>query len=115
MNYFAYGSNMDIDRMRKRGVSFSKRIFASLPGYRLEFNKVAQNNPRNGYANIVPDDSNSVEGILYEIDNSSISILNRYEGCPGHYLKIEINVLVPNKRIVSAITYIANSNSTLSN
>jgi len=34
MRYFAYGSNMDGDRLRERGVSFSRRQRAVREGYR---------------------------------------------------------------------------------
>jgi gamma-glutamylcyclotransferase len=53
VRYFAYGSNMDPERMRERNITFSQRICAVLKGYRLEFNRVASRNPQEGYANVV--------------------------------------------------------------
>ena len=109
MNYFAYGSNMDVRRMKKRNVTFRERRAAYLCGYRLEFNKVASDNPLKGYANIVPDHSSLVEGALYEIDVTSLLKLDKCEGYPNHYLHIPIKVLLPNEsREFCAITYIAN-------
>lgn len=113
MNYFAYGSNMDAKRMNKRNVSFCKRCAGHLSGYRLEFNKVANDNPQQGYANIVPDDSSLVEGALYDIDAVSLPKLDKYEGCLEHYLKIPEKVVLPSGgQAVCAITYIANPNKT---
>jgi cation transport regulator ChaC len=106
MKYFAYGSNMDQDRMKQRNIRFSKREHAILKGYRLEFNKIASGNE--GYANIVKDTNGIVEGILYEIEEEDIRKLDRYEGCPNHYYRITVNVELDNGQIVEASTYIAN-------
>jgi len=113
MNYFAYGSNMDVlrmkERMKKHYPPFHNRCAAHLRGYRLEFNKVAKDNLREGKANIVPDDSGLVEGALYNIDMTSLSTLDEKEGYPEHYLKIPIKVTLPSDgQEVCAITYIAN-------
>jgi len=111
MNYFAYGSNMDVRRMKERKITFSdaERRAAHLSGYHLEFNKVANDNPLEGYANIVPDNDGLVEGVLYDIDAASLPILDDKEKYPKHYLKIPIKVLLPSDgQEVCAITYIAN-------
>lgn len=109
MNYFAYGSNISKQRMEGRSITFSERCSAHLLGYRLEFNKVAQSNPKEGKANIVVDDRGLVEGALYDIDVTSLPALDRCEGYPEHYLKIPIKVLLPSDgKEVCAITYVAN-------
>ncbi len=70
---------------------------------------MAKDNPLEGYANIVPDDSGLVEGALYDIDATSLPRLDKCEGYPKHYLKIPIKVLLPSDgHEVCAITYIAN-------
>jgi len=107
MRYFAYGSNMDPDRMRERGVNFLKREHAILEGWRLEFHKVSSRNPDEGYANIVKDENSVVEGILYEINDSDLKILDRYEGYPNHYERIKVAVRMDNGEKVEAVTYIA--------
>lgn len=109
MYYFAYGSNIDEQRMKvERRITFSKRCVACLSGCRLEFNKVAKDDARKGYANIVADDSGLVEGALYDIDMTSLPCLDKYEGYPEHYLKIPIRVSLEDSSEVCAITYIAN-------
>ncbi|MEM2180329.1 MAG: gamma-glutamylcyclotransferase family protein [Nitrososphaeria archaeon] len=108
LNYFAYGSNMDPERMLERGISFSKRFHALLEGWKLEFNKISYRNPNEGFANIVPCKGNFVEGILYEIISSYLSKLDKYEGDPEHYNRIKVHVRLNNGIQLDAITYVAN-------
>jgi gamma-glutamylcyclotransferase (GGCT)/AIG2-like uncharacterized protein YtfP len=107
MKYFAYGSNMDPDRMKGRGINFSKREHAILEGWRLEFNKVSFKNPKEGYANIVMSENSVVEGVLYEISDSDLRILDKYEGYPSHYGRIKIIVRTDDGEKVEAVTYVA--------
>ncbi len=107
MRYFAYGSNMDQKRMRDRGVEFTSRERAILKGWRLVFNKVANRNPKEGYANIVEDKDGVVEGILYEISEEGMGRLDDCEGHPDHYYREKVTVILDNGEEVKAITYIA--------
>lgn len=106
MKYFAYGSNMNPDRMNTREVHFKNMNGAILKGYRLEFNKVAKANPAKGFATIIFDPDEIVEGILYEIEDEDIKKLDIFEGYPNHYDRKEITVNV-NGLDVKAIVYIA--------
>jgi len=109
MYYFAYGSNMNVKRMEKRKVNFTNRCAAHLQGYHLEFNKVAIDNHKKGYANIVADDSGIVEGALYDLDADSLPTLDKCEGYPEEYLKNPVKLtLLANGQEVCAIAYIAN-------
>ncbi|MEM2057119.1 MAG: gamma-glutamylcyclotransferase family protein [Thermoproteota archaeon] len=105
--YFAYGSYMNPDRMKERGVRFYKRIHAVLEGYRLEFNKLSSRNPMEGYANIIPNMSEKVEGILYEIEEEGLKMLDRCEGYPQHYCRMKVTVKLDDGREIVAVTYIA--------
>ena len=107
MKYFAYGSNMNSDRMRKRGISFTKKEWAVLKGWRLKFNKIASRNPKEGYANIVESGKEAVEGILYDVSGDDIKKLDRYEGYPNHYNEITVKVQLKDGKEIDAITYIA--------
>lgn len=109
MNYFAYGSNMDVQRLRNRRIGFTKRYHAILPGYRLDFNKISSSNPREGYANIVLDENECVEGALYNIDDADFQKLDRFEGYPNHYNKITVKIRLDNRSEVDATAYIAQS------
>ena len=107
MRYFAYGSNMNPERMRKRGINFSKREHAILEGWRLAFNKIASRNLKEGFANIVKYERCFVEGILYTIQESDIKKLDRYEGYPNHYERIKVRVRLNRGEEVEATTYVA--------
>jgi len=109
MRYFAYGSNMNSERMRKREINFLKREYTILKGWRLEFNKIASRNPKEGYANILRDKISVVEGILYTVQESEIRKLDEYEGYPNHYERIKVRVILNNKEEMEAITYKAKS------
>jgi cation transport regulator ChaC len=112
MKYFAYGSNMDCDRLRERGVRFSRREKAVLEWYRLVFNKRSTRNPGEGYANIVKDEGGVVEGILYEIADKDIERLDRFEGYPHHYDRRKVEVRLQSGEVVDAVAYIANRKMT---
>ena len=95
--------------MRGRWIRFSKRVHVILRGFKLEFNKVASRNLKEGYANIVPKEGGVVEGILYEIPDEGIYKLDKYEGYPHHYYRTEVEVELENGEKVIATTYIARS------
>ena len=73
----------------------------------MEFNKVSSQNPREGYANIVEDAESVVEGILYEIKESDLRRLDKFEGYPSHYRRTMVYVKLDDGEKVEAITYIA--------
>lgn len=85
VNYFAYGSNMNPERMKKRGADFRSREPLVLRGFTLAFNKISSGKPGAGAANIVPDEKGSVEGILYKITWRGIYKLDIFEGYPNEY------------------------------
>jgi gamma-glutamylcyclotransferase len=104
--YFAYGSNMDIDRMRERNINFTKRLPAILFGYKLTFNKMSSL-IREGFATIEKGNKfDWVEGALYEINNMGIFNLDRYEGYPYHYKRVKIKVKCDCEDMI-VTTYIA--------
>jgi gamma-glutamylcyclotransferase (GGCT)/AIG2-like uncharacterized protein YtfP len=111
MKYFAYGSNMNPYRMIDRKIEFSAPVVGYLPGYRLTFNKVAANIGE-GYANILPDKNSIVEGVLYEINKNGMQKLDFFEGYPLHYRRVKIKIILEDKSIVDAFTYIAAKNMT---
>ena len=109
MKYFAYGSNMDPQRMRERGVSFSQRKRAILKGYVLSFNKVGLDNPREGKGNITKNENEVVEGALYGIHDSDLTKLDVAEGFPDHYDHVAVVVELEDGTIVQALAYVAQS------
>jgi gamma-glutamylcyclotransferase (GGCT)/AIG2-like uncharacterized protein YtfP len=95
MKYFAYGSNCNPAIMEKKGIAWSARQRAVLPGYRLLFNKKAlrERIPEDvGFANINEYPEGRVEGILYDILDEHLDRLDESERYPEHYGRIEVTV-----------------------
>jgi len=109
IKYFAYGSNISEYRMKnERNINFSSRKFATLENYKLVFNKVSKKNCYLGFANVIPSDDDIVEGALYEIEESDIKRIDKFEGHPMHYTREEIDVFCDDEK-VRALIYVANS------
>ena len=96
--YFAYGSNLDWAQIRKRCPSTQPVSVAAARGYRLAFSRFSTNR-QCGAADIVPSPGNEVWGMLYEIDETEIGVLDECEGfLPGRpreenaYERVEIEV-----------------------
>jgi gamma-glutamylcyclotransferase (GGCT)/AIG2-like uncharacterized protein YtfP len=111
MNYYAYGSNMNSNRMIERGVYFISKRKGTLKGYKLLINKISQKNPNIGFANIVPDINSEVEGIIYEIKDEDILKLDKFEGTSNGHYRREIH----NIDGLDCVVYIANLNWTTLN
>lgn len=106
--YFAYGSNMNEERMLERGVEFTQKEKAILKGYQLAFNKIAGGKVGTGYANIIPCDGSVVEGILYAINEEGIKQLDIYEGVSTeNYYRTILKIETGGGKMVEAEVYIA--------
>jgi len=107
MWYFAYGSNMNFDRMRERILREPIAKAGWLVGYCLLFNKVASKKSGVGYANIKENKDENVYGVLYDVTQDEIAKLDGFEGVPRHYEKKEMEIKSGNGN-VTAVVYIAN-------
>jgi gamma-glutamylcyclotransferase (GGCT)/AIG2-like uncharacterized protein YtfP len=95
---------MDSEQMNKRGVTFSNRFHGELVGHRLVFNKIPYNKPVGiGYANIAPDATSVVEGIIYEVNELDFAKLDKYE---GGYRRDKIKIKT-NKGMIFCFVYIS--------
>jgi gamma-glutamylcyclotransferase len=104
--YFAYGSNMDLNRMKQRKVNFKIIGLGVLKGYELKFNKIKDS--CSGYANIITNSTANVEGIVYELE--SFDQLDVFEGVEKkHYHRSEITVEI-NEAPILVNVYIAYQN-----
>ena len=90
--YFAYGSNMNPERMKERGAHFTSIDSYKLRGYSLKFNKISFEKPCTGCANIVPDEMGVVEGVLYKITVQGLYNLDKFEGYPVHYDRVGFSI-----------------------
>jgi hypothetical protein len=84
--YFAYGSNMNPQRMAARGIETTERIAAFLPDFQLKFNKRAHAKQGVAYANIRREEGGTVYGALYKLKHpQDIIALDPFEGTPVRY------------------------------
>ena len=81
--YFAYGSNMNCERMLGRVGEFTIVGRGVLKDYYLAFNKIAKGKVGEGYANVMNSPGDLVEGVVYQFDE--IRKLDKPEGYPIHY------------------------------
>jgi len=106
MKYFAYGSNMLLERLRERVPSAIIHKKAKLQGYTLTWCKTGKDG--SGKCSIVntSKEQDYVWGVLYEIDSAEKINLDRIEGL-GYGYDETIIQLEFNKEIIKAVTYIA--------
>ena len=91
--YFAYGSNMDVERVQQRGMAFVGRISGRLAGYRLVFNKRAKGHRGIAHANIELSAAGQVEGVLYALAApESILQMDPHEGYPIRYSRTILSI-----------------------
>jgi gamma-glutamylcyclotransferase (GGCT)/AIG2-like uncharacterized protein YtfP len=81
--YFAYGSNLDINQMKKRCIADPKFLsIGYLPGHRLTFSQYFE--PwGGGIANVVETPKSKVWGVIYELSREALEQLDAHEGYYG--------------------------------
>ncbi len=115
VHYFAYGASMSTQIMSKRlGWPDSESRFLDavtpkkcvLKDYHLVFNKPAREDPlKQGFANIMPEQNGTVEGVLYRLPKAALGFLDKYE---GGYRLVTVTVMVNGKQVRSQ-AYVAQS------
>jgi gamma-glutamylcyclotransferase len=106
--YFAFGSNMLLERIKKRVPSARALGIATLGGYALRFNKLSKDG--SSKANIVPsaDPRAVVYGVLYHLDEDERPRLDRAEGLGKGYQIRRVRVRRDGAEVEEeAFTYIA--------
>lgn len=100
--YFAYGANMDLDRMLDRCPNANFIEVGELKGYRFIINT-------RGVASIVPDITSSVNGIIWTIAEEDEAFLDYFEGVKGGwYAKHAVTVCeIGKNNIYNCLVYIA--------
>ena len=89
--YFAYGSNLSQSQMATRCPGSSPLGAAVLQKYRLDFT-TESGMWGGGVADVVEDDGNSVWGLLYSVTDDDLDRLDRYEGYPTKYGRLQATV-----------------------
>ncbi|MEH6617668.1 MAG: gamma-glutamylcyclotransferase family protein [Porticoccus sp.] len=106
--YFAYGSNMNSDRMAARDLQVLSTCSGWLEGFGLRFNKRSRREATLACANVVYAPGERVEGVLYHLAApTEIIKLDHHEGAPFRYSR-ELFRVQTTTRFIPAWTYIAN-------
>jgi gamma-glutamylcyclotransferase (GGCT)/AIG2-like uncharacterized protein YtfP len=82
MLYFAYGSNLDPVQMRERCPGHTVVGLAVLHDHRIAF-PLYSNDWESGVAGLVHAHGQKVWGVLYDLTESDLASLDRYEGWQG--------------------------------
>ena len=102
--YFAYGSNMSADRMKQRLGWDAPRRASTLRDFQLVFDQAGFNDSSWSPANIRSDQGGLVEGIVYEVEEKELKILDGYE---KYYQRLEVKVMAAQEKILDAVTYLS--------
>lgn len=115
--YFAFGANMHDSAFRDRRAMRPRRWRPGcLRGYRLRFNLEGRPRGKAAPANIAPDPTQEVWGVLYEISRADLLKLDRSEGVPGRrYRHLCVRCEDLSGTPHDAVTYIADGKPTEGN
>lgn len=92
MKIFAYGSNLDLDRLRKRTPSAVKVSNASIKGYQFKCNKISNTGSSKGNIVFTNRPEDEVWGVIFEIDDNEKKALDDAEGLGQGYNETKLTV-----------------------
>jgi gamma-glutamylcyclotransferase (GGCT)/AIG2-like uncharacterized protein YtfP len=92
--YFAYGSNMQSATLRgRRGIAYRRALPGRLDGWRLVLDKPPLIPIGGSFANVIPDSTVAVHGVLFEITEDDLAHLDLTEGVfIGNYERVRVTV-----------------------
>lgn len=106
--YFAYGSNMAIERLRVRVPSAELVSVATLIGHALKFHKPSKKDGSGKCdAAYTGNPQDRVLGALYSIQTNQLPELDRFEGRGYGYERKAVSVSSPSGELFIAETYLA--------
>ena len=105
MYYFAYGSNLNRKQMLERCPDSKPRFIATLHHYKLVFVGWSRQ-WRGGTASIKLSRGEKVFGAVYEASERDLRRLDKYEGYPSNYNRLNVTVFSEDGEPMEAITYI---------
>jgi gamma-glutamylcyclotransferase len=110
-HYFAYGSNMLTERFQSRCASAKARHVAYADNWALTFSKRSQDG--SGKATISIATGGRVFGVVFDLDESELPELDRFEGAGrGYDRKDDFLVhIAGSQEPLSVVTYIASRSS----
>lgn len=89
--YFAYGSNLDVEQMKRRCPESKVLVPGCLRGYRLDFTWHSSG-WGGGVADVVLDPQKEVWGVVYELTMRDLELLDNYEGYPKVYTRFQTSI-----------------------
>lgn len=108
--YFAYGSNMAIERLRLRISSAQKICIATLTEHELKFHKMSKKDGSGKCdASHTGNPTDKIVGVLYFVKMEELKDLDRYEGRGYGYERKLVTVRSTLGEMLEAETYIATS------
>jgi len=107
ISYFAYGSNMDTQRLRFRTPGCSVIGVATLVGHELRFHKSSKDGSAKCDAFWTGNPTDLVVGVLYNIPVDQKSALDKAEGLGKGYEEVTITVMTADAVALDAVTYLA--------
>ncbi|HEX76314.1 MAG TPA: gamma-glutamylcyclotransferase [Dehalococcoidia bacterium] len=105
MHYFAYASNLNRKQMAERCPDSKPKFIATLPNYKLIFTGWSRQ-WQGGVASIKPFRGDKVIGAVYEVSETDLKLLDKYEGYPIIYNRLNVIVWTDAGDHVEAMTYI---------
>jgi len=111
MKIFAYGSNMNVNRLKQRVPSAIKVCNASLPGYKFSFNKRSNDGSGKGNIQQTDIDSDTVAGVVFDINELEKPALDAIEGLGNGYNQTVIDLLDENGETFQAQVYVADESA----
>ncbi len=104
MLYFAYGSNLDESLMKLRCKESKVLSTAWIEGYCLSFTRYSSGWDC-GVADVVLCEGKEVWGLLYQITDSDLKELDKFEGYPDAYTRFQTDARTENKIYKGAYVY----------
>lgn len=103
--YIAYGSNLNIEQMKRRCPQATIAATGYIPDWRLVF---MGNGGSGNYLNIIPEEGQKVPVAIWNVTDADEHNLDIYEGFPRFYIKKNMTVFGDNGDLIDAFAYIMN-------
>ncbi len=110
MYYFAYGTNLIKKQMAERCPESKPKFSAVLPNYKLIFTGWSRQ-LKGGTASVKPFKGEKVKGAVYEISESDLRKLDKFQDYPVTYNRLNVTVWTEDGDPAPAVTYIKNEQS----
>jgi len=103
--YFAYASNLNKKQMKERCPAARPASIVTLHHYKLAFSGWSRK-WRGGVATIRPFRGEKVLGAIYELSEEDLRRLDKYEGVPDLYTRVNVGVNDDFGGLIEAVTYV---------